>query len=78
MYYMRLCNAEYSQNPRVHTTLIFVIGNPEYTCCTHIFKPTFTGQIDDLFSKCFKTWNWEFSSENWEKKILFGIGNITE
>ena len=55
-----------------------MIGNPEYTCCIHIFKPTFTRQIDDLFSKIFKTRNWEFSSENWEKKILFGIGNITE
>ena len=31
-----------------------------------------------FFSRFFCSLNWEFSYSNWEKNILFGIGNTTE
>ena len=31
-----------------------------------------------FFSRFFCSFNWEFSYSNWEKNILFGIGNTTE
>ena len=42
------------------------------------FKPTFTMIKMMIFLPIFSDLNWEFSSKNWEKKILFGIGNITQ